>query len=424
MLITKAPKGVMEVLPQDSYRWHSIEDTMREVCRLYGFREIRVPVFEHTELFLRGVGATTDIVQKEMYTFEDKGGRSLTLKPEGTAGVARTFVERGLTNLPMPVKMYYLYSPMFRYEQPQAGRLREHHQFGVEVFGSAAPTIDAEVILLALSVIEKLGVHGLEVHLNSIGCPCCRPAYMDKLREYFSAFKNILCETCKGRLERNPLRIFDCKGKACQQVVTEAPNVMDFLCEDCRTHFSALCGLLDHLGVKYEVDPLLVRGLDYYTRTVFEIIAPAIGAKSAVCAGGRYDKLIQEISGADIPGIGFGMGMERLLLALQSYGDKSIAEPPLADVYVAPLGAVCREVGFALVRNLREAGISTETDHMERSLRAQMKYADKIGCRFTAVIGENELMKGVTKVRNMADGTENEVEITNAVAWIKAQLKV
>ena len=423
MLITKAPKGVGEVLPQDSYRWQAIEDCMRETCRRFGFREVRVPTFEHTELFLRGVGGTTDIVQKEMYTFEDKGGRSITLKPEGTAGVARTFVEKGLANLPMPVKMYYLYSPVFRYEQPQAGRLREHHQFGVEVFGAEQPSMDAEVILLALRVIESLGIHGLEVHLNSIGCPKCRPAYMDKLRAYFGEHRETLCPTCQGRLERNPLRIFDCKSEICQGVVAGAPSVQEALCEECQAHFTALQGYLRDTGVTYRVNPRLVRGLDYYTRTVFEIIAPQIGAQSTVCGGGRYDRLIEEIGGAATPGIGFGMGMERLLIALEKYGDMPIEEPPLLDVYLAPMGEVAKEKAFSLAQDLRSAGLAVDTDHMGRSLKAQFKYADKTGCRFVGVLGDNELAEGMLHVKDMKTSQECNIPLAEAAAFFRGALE-
>lgn len=423
MLITKAPKGVAEVLPQDSYRWHAIEDRMREMCRRFGFREVRVPTFEHTELFLRGVGGTTDIVQKEMYTFEDKGGRSITLKPEGTAGVARTFVEKGLSNLPMPVKMYYLFSPTFRYEQPQAGRLREHHQFGVEVFGSEKPSMDAEVILLAMSIIESLGIHGLEVHLNSIGCPHCRPAYTEKLKAYFAQHKETLCPTCQGRMERNPLRIFDCKSEICQGVVAGAPSVQDSLCDDCRDHFETLQTLLANAGVTYRVNPRLVRGLDYYTRTVFEIIAPQIGAQSTVCGGGRYDKLIEEIGGSATPGIGFGMGMERLLMALEKYGDTPMEEPALLDVYLAPMGDAAKARAFALTQELRTAGIAADTDHMGRSLKAQFKFADKTRCRFVGVLGDSELEAGVIRVKDMTKSEETNVPLAEAAAYFCGKLE-
>lgn len=421
MLITQAPKGTKDLLPKEVYRWQHMEAVMRSVCRSFGFREIRVPIFEHTELFLRGVGDTTDIVQKEMYTFKDKGDRSITLRPEGTAGVGRAFIENKLFNDPLPAKMYYCYSPTFRYERPQAGRLREHHQFGVEAYGASEPSMDAEVILLAMKVITELGLSGLEVNINSIGCKSCRPAYIEKLRAFLKPHLGEMCETCRDRYDRNALRILDCKCPACKAVVAQAPAITDCLCEECASHFTALKGYLDDMGVTYHVNPLIVRGLDYYTRTVFEIIAPQIGAQSTVCGGGRYDGLLEELGGPSLPGIGFGMGMERLLMALEIYGEKKMEEPALLDVYVAPLGAGARATAFALTQALRDAGLAADLDHMGRSVKAQFKYADKTGCRYVVVLGEDELKDGMAKIRDMMSNEERMVPLAEVVASLAGE---
>jgi len=421
MALTKAPKGTKDVLPQEVYLWHKAEEVMRDTCRRFGFREIRVPTFEHTELFLRGVGDTTDVVQKEMYTFEDKGGRSITLKPEGTAGVARAFIEHQLANAPLPQKMYYINSPVFRYERPQAGRLREHHQFGVEVYGASDASMDAEVILLALDVIEKMGLKGLEVHLNSIGCPKCRPAYQERLREFLKPRLDELCETCKTRYEKNPLRILDCKSPVCKEIGKEAPHMIDCLCDDCKEHFDALCGHLEARGVTYSIDPFIVRGLDYYTRTVFEVIASQIGAQSTVCGGGRYDGLLKELGGNDLPGIGFGMGMERILMAQELYGNPP-EEPSLLDVYVAPLGPSAKTFAFNLTQELRVCGLAVDTDHIGRSLKAQMKYADKTGCKYAVIMGEDELAQGIVNIRSMENAEQISVSKDQVVDWFKEYL--
>ena len=404
-MITTAPKGTRDILPNESRKWQWMEKCMREVCAAFGFREIRIPTFEHTELFLRSVGSTTDIVQKEMYTFEDKGGRSITLKPEGTAGVARAFVEHSLYNETLPLKMYYLFNPTFRYERPQAGRYREHHQFGIESFGAAGSSMDAEVIMLATSVLRRLGLSELEVNLNSIGCPACRPGYHAKLKEYFTSHIDRLCPTCVSRLERNPLRILDCKDEGCHALVKDAPRTLDHLCADCVSHFESLKGYLDDAGVRYVINTLLVRGLDYYNRTVFEIIAPDIGAQSAVGGGGRYDGLIQEVGGPATPGIGFGMGMERLMMALESRAllPKDLDPKP---VYVASMGDAARAEAFRLAMALRARGVAAECDHMGRSFKAQFKYADKLGSRFVVILGDNELQSGQWKLKDLNDGSE------------------
>ena len=315
------PKGTKDVVPSESYKWHFIEDKARQIAKEFCMREIRTPVFEHTELFLRGVGDTTDIVNKEMYTFNDKGGRSITLKPEGTAGVARAFIENGLGENPQPTKMYYI-TPVFRYERPQAGRLREHHQFGVEIYGSATPQADAEVILIARAMLNKVGIKDdmLSLNINSIGCPKCRADYNRALKEYFSARIDGMCSTCRERLDKNPLRILDCKEEGCRKIAADAPVILDYLCDDCKNHHEQLRSALEAAGVKYTINPHIVRGLDYYTRTVFEFISTAIGAQGTVCGGGRYDGLVQEVGGKPTPAAGFGMGIERLLMVMQNTG--------------------------------------------------------------------------------------------------------
>ena len=375
---------------------------------------MRTPVFEHTELFLRGVGDTTDIVQKEMYTFCDKGDRSITLKPEGTAGVVRSFVESGLCAAAQPTKMYYLSTPVFRYENPQAGRLREHHQFGIEIFGAPQASADAEIIALALQLFEKLGIHDLSLNINSIGCDACRPAYQKELKEYFHAHKDELCETCLERLEINPLRILDCKEEQCKRVAQDAPHMIDHLCEDCAQHFAQLQEYLTDLGIAFSINPFIVRGLDYYTKTVFEIISNRIGAQGTVCGGGRYDKLVHEIGGPQMAGVGFGLGIERLLLVLEQSG-LEIPQPVLCDLYIAVMGQEAKHTAFKLVDALRRAGIKAETDHAGRSVKAQFKYADKLQARYVATIGESELASGEVRIRNMGDGSETQVKISEII---------
>lgn len=418
MINIQAPKGTKDVVPSESYKWHYIENTMREMCALYGANELRTPIIEHTELFLRGVGDTTDIVQKEMYTFEDKGGRSITLKPEGTAGMVRAFLENRLFNEPMPQKLYYLNSPTFRYEKPQAGRLREHHQFGIEIVGSYAPETDAEVILLALSLFGKLGVKDLMLHINSIGCPECRKEYNAALKEYLGGYLNEMCETCRARFDKNPMRIIDCKEPRCREIVKNAPRTIDFLCDNCRKHFEGVKSCLDAAGADYVIDPDIVRGLDYYTGTVFEVISNRIGAQGAVCAGGRYNGLIEELGGPSIPAVGFGMGMERLLAVMET-NEVEFPKPPETTVYFAANGDAPRMKAFALAHKLREAGVSAEFDHMERSFKAQFKYANKLGAKFTVALGDEELERGAVKVKCMADGEETEVELDRLAEWFR-----
>ena len=401
-MLTKAPKGTKDVLPQEAYQWHFIEDTIREITQSYGYREIRTPVFEHTELFQRGVGETTDIVQKEMYTFQDKGDRSITLKPEGTAGAARAYIEHKLYANAQPVKMYYI-TPCYRYERPQAGRMREFHQFGVEVFGATQASVDVEIISLAMNLFQRLGIEELSVSINSIGCPKCRPVYHQILKSYLADHLGELCGTCMERYEKNPLRVLDCKVEGCQPVIKAAPHMIDHLCEECSDHFEDIKQFLEAAGFDYKIDPMIVRGLDYYTKTVFEIISDSIGSQSTVCGGGRYDGLVEEVGGPSVPGVGFGLGMERLLLVMESQGIK-IPQPNVCDVYFTTIGEEARVKAFELVQDLRDVGISADMDHVGRSLKAQFKYADKLGARFVGTLGDDELAAGELQLKEMATG--------------------
>ncbi len=409
----QGPRGTKDITIQDSYKWQYVEDKIRNATREFGYREIRTPIFEHTELFLRGVGETTDVVQKEMYTFEDKGGRSITLRPEGTAGAVRSFIESGIVSGPQPTKMYYLSAPVFRYEAPQAGRLREHHQFGVEVFGANDASIDAEVISLAHTVLKRVGVKDLSLNINSIGCRNCRPAYNSALKEYFNSRKGELCRNCLDRLDRNPLRILDCKEEGCRKVASEAPVIIDFLCEECSEHFESLKGYLEAIGIKYSVNPKIVRGLDYYTKTVFEIISNSIGAQGTVCGGGRYDGLVEELGGPSMSGIGFGMGIERLLLVMEASGAE-IPQYKGPDLFVCTMGAQARKKAFELVYSLREKGISADMDHTIRSMKAQAKFANKLGAAYTLSLGDNEILEGKANLKNMSDGSVTEVSLLDS----------
>lgn len=415
------PKGTKDVLPSEAYKWHFIENNARHIAALYNLKEIRTPVFEHTELFLRGVGDTTDIVNKEMYTFNDKGGRSITLKPEGTAGVVRSFIENGLASGVLPLKMYYI-TPVFRYERPQAGRLREHHQFGVEIFGGKGPETDAEVILLARDYIASLGVEGVELNLNSIGCKHCRPKFNEALKEYLRPHLSEMCETCRARFDKNPLRILDCKEEACSAINEGAPKTEEFLCDECREHFDKLKEILDACGVKYKLNPKLVRGLDYYSKTVFEFVSTNIGSQGTVLGGGRYDTLIENLGGPSVPAVGFGSGIERMLLLLENTGKPIPQEAPLG-VYVAGLDEAGRRAAFSFADGLRKAGISADVDHASRSVKAQFKYAGKVGARFVVVIGSNELESGEYTVKDMSDSTSVSVKAEEAAAYLKEKLQ-
>lgn len=406
-MLTQAPRGTRDILPTGSYRWQFLEEKMRRAAAEAAYREVRTPVFEHTELFLRGVGDTTDIVQKEMYTFKDKGDRSITLKPEGTAGAARAFLESNLYADALPCKMYYLNAPIFRYEAPQNGRLREHHQFGMECFGAQDATADAELIMLAYRLLSELGVKNLSVNINSIGCPKCRPVYHKMLKEYLGERIGCLCETCKGRFERNPLRVLDCKEKKCQEQVKDAPAMLDVLCDDCRAHFAQLQKCLDATGIPYQIDSRIVRGLDYYTKTVFELITTTKDGNLTVCGGGRYDNLVEQLGGPSLPAVGFGMGLERVLMLLDAEG-VVIPEPRLYDVFVTYMGEN-KVAAFSLVQQLREAGLKADMDHCGRSLKAQFKYAGKTNAAITATLGDDEVAQGVVKLKNMATREERVV---------------
>ena len=401
------PKGTKDVLPEESYKWHYVEKTVREVARAFCVNEIRTPSFEHTELFLRGVGDTTDIVNKEMYTFEDKGGRSITLKPEGTAGVARAFIENSLYGNAQPTKMYYI-TPVFRYEKPQAGRLREHHQFGIEYYGAFSPAADVEVMMLAKTIFDKFGVGNLVLNINSIGCPECRKKYNAALKSYLGARLDDMCPTCRERFDKNPLRILDCKEEGCKAITKEAPSVIDYLCDDCRAHHESVCRQLDALGVNYVVNPRIVRGLDYYTRTVFEFISSNIGAQGTVCAGGRYNNLVEQVGGKPCPAVGFGMGIERLLLVLESLG-LSVGEKYVPDVYFAPVCDKARDITPALALKLRVKGLSVDYDIMDRGFKPQLKYANKTGVKYLVILGEDEIAKGTASVKDMQSGEQVEV---------------
>ncbi len=412
-LLTQAIRGTGDVLPSDSHKWQHIEKTLLETARLYGFSEIRTPVFEHTELFVRSVGDTTDVVQKEMYTFDDNGGRSITLRPEGTAGAVRAFLEHGLHNEALPQKVSYVTS-CYRYEKPQAGRLREFHQFGVECFGAAEPSADAEVVALASGAFAALGIKNLSLEINSIGCPECRARFYDALREYFSENKGDLCETCLGRLDRNPMRILDCKSPICKKIAEGAPTVLDYICDDCREHFEKTKACLDAAGIEYTVNPKIVRGLDYYTRTVFEFVSTDLGAQSTVCGGGRYDGLVEQIGGPKTAALGFAMGLERLIMVMEAQGC-AFPEPKKCDVYIAPMGDKAALMASKIAGMLREEGFFAETDIVGRGLKAQMKYANKIGARFTVVLGDDEIEGKKANLKCMETGELTEVSLPDGL---------
>ncbi|MBQ9847482.1 MAG: histidine--tRNA ligase [Clostridia bacterium] len=404
------PKGTLDILPGDIELWQYIEGAVREEAKINGFSEIRMPTFEATELFCRGVGDTTDVVGKEMYTFTDKDGSSLSLRPEGTAGVARSVIENGLYAGAMPLKLFYL-SNFFRREKPQAGRSREFWQFGTELYGSSSPEADAQVILLANGLFKRLGLTKVTLRINSIGCPECRPSYRKALLDYFANYESELCDTCRERLNKNPLRVLDCKSPVCSGIAKNAPKTLEHLCAGCESHFEKLKELLDLCGVEYTVDPSIVRGLDYYTGTVFEFTVDSIGAQSTVCGGGRYDGLLASIGGPSLPAVGFGMGITRLIQALK---DESLV-PELktgCDIYIAPLGEAAGKQAFLLAHQLREKGVSAETDVCGRSLKAQMKYADKAGARYVLVVGDNEIAENSAELRNMQGGERIKVSLS------------
>lgn len=404
----EAVRGTKDVLPQDSYKWRFVERTAQQVAADFGFREVRFPTFEKTELFVRGVGDTTDVVQKEMYTFVTKGEDSITLRPEGTASVARLCLQNGLFAGLMPLKLYYIIS-CFRYEKPQAGRYREFHQFGVELYGTQSPASDAEVIALADTLIKRLGIRGVSLKINSIGCPECRKKYHAALKSYFENAKDSLCDTCRDRLDRNPMRILDCKNPDCAKIAKDAPRVTDFLCEDCSDHFAKLKEGLENFGIDYEVDTSIVRGLDYYTKTVFEFVDGETGL--TVLGGGRYDGLITDLDPSkQVCGLGFATGLERLLLVMEKQGC-DFGKEDTCRVYIANIGEKGAKKAAALAYALRTKGIAAETDVSSRSLKAQMKYADKIGAEYTLVLGDNEVESGKAVLKRMSDGEKRETEL-------------
>ena len=413
----KAARGTTDILPEEQAHWRYIEKAIAEVTRLYGYQRIDTPVFEDTGLFRRSAGEYTDIVQKEMYTFDDRGGNSLTLKPEGTPAVCRAYIQHGLHNLPQPVKLYYI-SPIFRYDRPQAGRYRQHYQFGCEAIGDEDPALDAEVIDLAWRFYQSLGLTRLSLQLNSIGCQTCRPAYLILLKEYYAGYTAQLCEDCKTRLERNPLRLLDCKQPACQAIADAAPASTDHLCTPCGEHFTSLKNYLGRLGISYRLNRRLVRGLDYYTRTVFEFQPEEEGGQSSIGGGGRYDYLIAELGGKPAPAIGFGIGIERVILNLKKQGVSVPAPLPL-QVLIASMGDAARDMAVKLAAELRQAGISAVTAAGGKSLKAQLRQANALGVRFTVIIGEDEVKAGTAMLRDMASAQQEPIPVKDLVERLK-----
>lgn len=413
-LVTKAIKGTKDVLPKDVHKNQYIEATALDIAEKFGYKELRTPVFEHTELFQRGVGDTTDVVQKEMYTFDDKGGRSITLRPEGTAGAVRSYLENGLCNETLPQKICYITS-CYRYEKPQAGRLREFHQFGVECFGTKSPLADAEIIALAKSLFDTLEIKDLSLEINSIGCPTCRSEYHKALKEYFESRREDLCPTCQERLDRNPMRILDCKSPVCSEIAKGAPVVIDYLCDECKDHFDKVQKYLDVQNIEYTIDPKIVRGLDYYTKTVFEFVSNSIGAQGTVCGGGRYDGLVKELGGQDTPSLGFGMGLERLMLLMEAQ-NCPFPQKNAPDLFIVALGDKATLKSIEICKDMRTEGFAALMDLNQRSVRAQMKYADKLNAKFNMVIGDDEVESGTAKLKNMTTGEETEIALETFVS--------
>jgi len=420
-LLFRRPRGTQDILSPEVYNWQKIEDIIRSLCTVYGYEEIRTPVFEYTELFSRGVGQTTDIVEKEMYTFTDRSGRSLTLRPEGTAPVVRAYLENKLYAEQPITKLFYI-GPMFRYNRPQAGRLRQFHQFGVEFFGSPLPQADAEVISLCLEFYRSLGLKEVKLLLNSIGCKVCRPFYRQALKDYFKDYFDELCPTCQGRFERNPLRILDCKSESCHKIAEGAPLIIDYLCEDCAFHFEELRRYLQVLGLTYTLDPLLVRGLDYYNRTAFEIVTKDLDAQSSLGGGGRYDDLVEECGGESTPAVGFGIGLERTVLALKNKGLLEERKKS-ADIFVVKAGKSVEKESFLLLHKLRQEGFKAEQDYSGRSLKAQLKIAGRLEIPFSIILGEDELQRNKVVLRDMQSGTQEEVLVEELMPYLKRRLK-
>lgn len=419
-MLTEAPKGTKDIYGAYMDQWQKIEKTMREICEDFSIGEIRTPIFEHTELFLRGVGETTDIVQKEMYTFKDKGDRSITLRPEGTAGAARSYIEHGIFNNPQPTRYFYI-GPMFRYENTQKGRQRQFHQFGVEMYGSYSPALDAEVISVAAELLKRLGINDVMLRINSLGCPECRQRYNKALKEYIGSNIDRMCDDCRSRFEKNPLRVLDCKEEKCQQIIADAPVVLDYLDDECRKHFETVKAILDEMGIKYEVDPKIVRGLDYYTRTVFEFVSNGIGAQGTVCGGGRYDNLVAECGGQPTGCAGFAVGIERLLLVLEAQNG-AFESKPHRDIYIGAIGEKGLIKGQALTYRMRSEGIKAECDSVGRSVKAQMKYANKIGALYSVILGDNEIEQDSVKLKNMETGEEEAVKVSELLEVMKGKL--
>lgn len=412
--ITQRPKGTQDVVPNEVYKWHFVENMAKITAEMYGFREIRIPTFEDTGLFVRSVGDTTDVVQKEMYTVSATGDSTFTLRPEGTAGTIRAMIENGILNEGFPQKAFYILS-CFRHEKPQAGRLREFHQFGCEMVGSADAHADAEIISLAKSVLDAIGLKGIKLNINSIGCPKCRAEYHKALKAYFEQYRDQLCETCQGRLEKNPMRLLDCKSKEDQVIAKDAPIILDYLCDECGEHFENLQKYLKLMNIEYKINPRIVRGLDYYTRTVFEFITTDIGAQGTVCGGGRYDGLIEQLGGKPTPALGFGMGLERLILTMQNQGCE-FEKAPTCDVYFASMGEKGHDKAVQMTADCRKNYFSAEYDVVGRGLKAQMKYADKIGAKYTVVLGDNEIETGVAKLKNMSSGEQTDIKLDDSFA--------
>lgn len=420
-MLTNAPRGTKDILPDSIGQWTYVEGKVREICQRFGYKEIRTPLFEHTELFQRGIGDTTDVVEKEMYTFMDRGGRSITLRPENTAAAVRAYLQNKLYADNALTKLFYIGS-MFRYDRPQAGRYREFHQFGVEALGEINPAVDAEIIILAVRFLESLGLKDLELSLNSVGCPKCRPVYREKLQEFFHDKKDGLCEDCQSRYDRNPMRILDCKNEQCQKLSVGAPEITDCLCEECQEHFSKVQAYLKTAGISFKLDPRLVRGLDYYTKTAFEVKYAPLGAQSAVAGGGRYDGLIEEIGGSPTPAVGFAVGLERVLLALEQ--QKLLPEMSDAvDVFVVALGEAAQKAAFQLLMELRAAGLSAAMDFAGRSMKAQMKQANKANARFVAILGEDEVREGAVTLRDMQSSEQEKVTREEIINKLFAEVK-
>ena len=420
-MLTKAPRGTKDITPKDAYKWNYVENKFREICSLFGYEEMRTPVFEHTELFKRSVGDTTDIVQKEMYSFTDKGGRDITLKPEGTAGVVRAFIENKLYADTQPTKLFYI-TPCFRYERPQAGRQRQFHQFGIEALGSDKPSLDAEVIALAVQFFTEVGLKDLAVSINSVGCPTCRAEYNARLKEYLDAKSDVLCETCLERKDKNPMRVIDCKNPHCKENLQDIPFMIDHLCEDCKDHFDKLQTYLKEMDINYVVDKTIVRGLDYYKKTAFEIISNDIGSQSTVCGGGRYDGLVEMLGGPKgISGIGFALGAERLLLTLEN-NNIEIENPKSTDIYIATIGDAAKTKSFKLIKDLRSNHISADNDHLDKSLKAQFKYSDKLNAKYTVVIGDDELANDTATLKNMKTSEQTTIKLSELVDELKKRL--